>query len=259
MAAKFGLEKAAGGKRPTQEKTSPQQGAKEIPKVSQMQPAQPRPQRATTNAPGDCFVGASAGMGLASSGKRHVQPKDMLEPMVEKLIEEGIDVDDYFERACTVTGEWRYERTGTNVADRFTPKPCHDRAEPPKLRTLSEILSPHPGRQAIRNQIVDWIEMCDLASQDGRPKPAFETPDRHPIIPEASEIWWRTDAGRSDSDERILTSDDEMEKEEDSEEEHVKQQEDEKEAEQELLDTSESSVNGILNAPNSDRHDPVMS
>ena len=55
MAAKFSLEKAAGGKRPAQENTSPQQAVKKIPKVSQMQPAEPRPQRATTNAPGDCF------------------------------------------------------------------------------------------------------------------------------------------------------------------------------------------------------------
>ena len=72
MAAKFSLEKAAGGKRPSQENASPQQVTKKIPKVSQMQPAEPRPQRATTNAPGDCFVGASAGVGLTSSGKRHV-------------------------------------------------------------------------------------------------------------------------------------------------------------------------------------------
>ena len=51
MAAKFSLDKAAGGKRPAQENTSPQQAVKKIPKVSQMQPAEPRPQRATTNAP----------------------------------------------------------------------------------------------------------------------------------------------------------------------------------------------------------------
>ena len=107
------------------------------------------------------------------------------------------------------------------------------------------------------NQLVDWIEMCDLASQDGRPKPAFETPNGQPIFPEASETWWRADAGHSG--ERQLTSDDEMGREEESEEEHVKQQEDEKEAQQELLDASESSVDGILDAPNSDRHDPVMS
>ena len=68
MAAKFSLDKAAGGKRPAQENASPQQAVKKIPKVSQMQPAEPRPQRATTNAPGDCFVGASAGVGLTSSG-----------------------------------------------------------------------------------------------------------------------------------------------------------------------------------------------
>ena len=51
MAAKFSLEKAAGGKRPAQENVSPQQAMKKIPKVSQMQTAEPRPQRATTNAP----------------------------------------------------------------------------------------------------------------------------------------------------------------------------------------------------------------
>ena len=139
--------------------------------------------------------------------KRVIRPKDLLEPVAKKLSEEGIDVDDYFERACKVTGEWRYDRTRTKVEDRFTPKPCHERAEPSKLRTLSEILNPHPGRQAIMNQLVDWIEMCDLASQDGRPKPAFETPNGQPIFPEASETWWRADAGHSG--ERQLTSDDE--------------------------------------------------
>ena len=52
MAAKFSLEKAAGGnKRPAQENASPQQAVRKIPKVSEMKPAEPRPQRATTNAP----------------------------------------------------------------------------------------------------------------------------------------------------------------------------------------------------------------
>ena len=51
MATKFSLEKAVGGKRPASENISPQQSVKKIPKVSQMQPAEPRPQRATTNAP----------------------------------------------------------------------------------------------------------------------------------------------------------------------------------------------------------------
>ena len=51
MAAKFSLEKASAGKRPAAESTSPQQAVKKIPKVSQMQPAEPRPQRATTNSP----------------------------------------------------------------------------------------------------------------------------------------------------------------------------------------------------------------
>ena len=46
---KFSLEKAVAGKRPVE--NNPQQSVKKIPKVSQMQAAEPRPQRVTTNAP----------------------------------------------------------------------------------------------------------------------------------------------------------------------------------------------------------------
>ena len=46
---KFSLEKAVAGKRAPE--SSPQQPAKKIPKVSQMQAAEPRPQKVTTNAP----------------------------------------------------------------------------------------------------------------------------------------------------------------------------------------------------------------
>ena len=46
---KFSLEKAVAGHKRAVE--TPEKPAKKIPKVSQMTPAEPRPQRVTTNAP----------------------------------------------------------------------------------------------------------------------------------------------------------------------------------------------------------------
>ena len=42
----------------------------------------------------------------------------------------------------------------------------------------------------------DWIDRVDLASQQGAPKPAFETAEGEPIFPEGDDPWWLADVSR---------------------------------------------------------------
>ena len=46
-------------------------------------------------------------------------PKDLLEDVAQALRENGMDPDDCFERACSATQEWEYDRSATLLRDRF--------------------------------------------------------------------------------------------------------------------------------------------
>ena len=74
-------------------------------------------------------------------------PKDLVEDVAQGLIRRGIDVHEYFEDACKVTGEWQYDRTKAKLIDRFHPKFSKERTIPPKWRTLAECLNPQPEAQ----------------------------------------------------------------------------------------------------------------
>ena len=132
-------------------------------------------------------------------------PKDMLEDVAGALIDAGINVDSFFEKACKNTDEWKYDRTKARVKDRIDQKFCHERSIPLKFRTLAECLNPQPDAQAVFRRLLDWIDRCDMASQVGHPKPAFETPDGNPIFPEdEDDAWWLTDASkRVAAEERV--------------------------------------------------------
>ena len=84
-----------------------------------------------------------------------VPPRDLLEDVAAALIAEGIDVDQFFENACKVTGEWDYDRSRARLLDRIQQKFCTERTVPLKFRTLAEVLNPQPEALVIITRVVE--------------------------------------------------------------------------------------------------------
>ena len=77
-----------------------------------------------------------------------VPPKDLLEDLAQELLRQGIDVDAFFEAACQVTGEWKYDASKSRLIDRIQQRYCHERCGVPlKSRSLAECLNPQPDAQ----------------------------------------------------------------------------------------------------------------
>ena len=93
------------------------------------------------------------------------RPKDLLEDVAAALNKAGIDVHVFFEKACTVTGEWKYDRSKARLKDRIDQKYNHERSMPLKFRTLAECLNPQPDAHVVFQRLLDWIDRCDVASQ----------------------------------------------------------------------------------------------
>ena len=138
-----------------------------------------------------------------------IPPKDLLEDVAKALITARIDADAFFETACTITGEWKYDRTKARLKDRIDQKFCNERSVPLKFRTLAECLNPQPDAQVVFRRLLDWIDRCDLASQVGHPKPAFETLDGDPIFPkDEDDAWWLTDVSKRVAAENVKGDED---------------------------------------------------
>ena len=81
----------------------------------------------------------------------------MSEPC-SKLLELGVNVNDYLKAACGVTGEWvhdaapdgRAPEAARDVRARLRPRLQTQRRIPLKLRTLRETLEPQPLMDASR-------------------------------------------------------------------------------------------------------------
>ena len=84
-----------------------------------------------------------------------VPPRDLIEDVAAALIAEGIDVDQFFENACKVTGEWDYDRSRARLLDRIQQKFCNERTVPLKFRTLAEVLNPQPEALVITVRVVE--------------------------------------------------------------------------------------------------------
>ena len=84
-----------------------------------------------------------------------VPPRDLIEDVAAALIAEGIDVDQFFENACKVTGEWDYDRSRARLLDRIQQKFCNERTVPLKFRTLAEVLNPQPEALVIILRVVE--------------------------------------------------------------------------------------------------------
>ena len=78
-----------------------------------------------------------------------VPPRDLIEDVAAALIAEGIDVDQFFENACKVTGEWEYDRSKARLVDRLQQKFSSERSVPLRFRTLAEMLNPQPEAQVV--------------------------------------------------------------------------------------------------------------
>ena len=76
-----------------------------------------------------------------------IPPKDLIEDVAQALLRQGIDVDAFFEAACKVSSEWKYDPTKARLIDRIQQKFNHERAVPLKSRTVAESLNPQPEAQ----------------------------------------------------------------------------------------------------------------
>lgn len=78
-----------------------------------------------------------------------VPPRDVLEDVAAALIAEGVDVDQFFENACKVTGDVQYDRSKARLVDRLQQKFSSERSVPLRFRTLAEMLDPQPQAQVV--------------------------------------------------------------------------------------------------------------
>ena len=83
-----------------------------------------------------------------------VPPKDLLEAIAQAYIVNGFNVDDCFKRACSVTGEWKYDAQPSRLKDRIQQKFCNERSIPLKKRTLDETLNPQPEATVVIKKLL---------------------------------------------------------------------------------------------------------
>ena len=83
-----------------------------------------------------------------------VPPKDLIEDVAAALIMAGIDVDKYFEDACSVTRDFVYDKEMPRVRARIRAKTDHERTIMLKFRTLEDILNPQPQASIVISRLL---------------------------------------------------------------------------------------------------------
>ena len=119
-------------------------------------------------------------------------PKDLWVDITAAWLRQGLNIDDCWKRACSVTNEWEYSADpALELKSRIRQRrmPQNERSIPLKNRTLAEVLDPQPEASAVIKRLLDWIDRVDAASQEGLPKPMFEDADGSPIFPDDEEPW----------------------------------------------------------------------
>ncbi len=117
-------------------------------------------------------------------------PKDMLEDVAAAWIANGLNVDDCFKRALSVTGEWVYDPSQGPLKTRIRQRRMSEFTIPLKNRTLAEVLEPQPAASVVIKKLLAWMDRVDTASQHpGMAKPEFKTADGEPIFPENDDPW----------------------------------------------------------------------
>jgi hypothetical protein len=118
-----------------------------------------------------------------------IPPKDLVLLVEEAWRAAGMNVDECWEKACSVTGEWVYDPSSPL---RLQQKHLEERTVPLKHKTLAETLDPQPQASVVIRDLLEWIDRVDYASQRGEPRPMFQTVDGRDIFLPESEQWWLT-------------------------------------------------------------------
>ena len=135
-------------------------------------------------------------------------PKDLWEDVSQAWLSAGLNIDDCWKRACSVTNEWVYDAGPGLLKTRIRQRIMTERSIPLKNRTLTEVLNPQPEASVVMQRLLVWIDRVDRASQSGAPKPDFETEEGEPIFPEDEEDqWWLTDVSRRVAQEEKVEGD----------------------------------------------------
>ena len=133
-----------------------------------------------------------------------IPPRDLVDDVARAVYAAGLDVDEFYRRACSVTNEWTFTSQATNnLADRLQQrlfKP-DGKSVPLLFRTLDSCLDPQPDASVVIRRLLAWIDRCDLASQgDDVPRPPFCTPEGGDIFPPEDDKWWLTELSRRKAD-----------------------------------------------------------
>ena len=147
---------------------------------------------------------------------------DLLEDVCHAWDRARLDWVDCLRRATTVTDEWIYSPTTEgSIRDRLTQRVIKERTVPVKLKNLKDIIDAQPRALDVIKDLLDWISRVDFASQEGLPRPVFQTVSGKPIFPPQGEAWWLTDFQQRKEPEDIAGDEDgpptEVEEEEKSE------------------------------------------
>ncbi len=123
-------------------------------------------------------------------------PKDLLAEVENAWRAAGLDVDECWEKAVSVTSEWIYTRGPQHISQRITQKRIEERRIPLKHRTLAETLNPMPRAAKVIHELLGWIDECDMASQRNESRPPFP----QEIFDE--DLWWLSDLQRREVPEK---------------------------------------------------------
>ena len=75
------------------------------------------------------------------------------------------------------------------------------------MHANSQISKYYRKVKVVIKKLLDWIDRCDIASQTGAPKPAFETLDGEAIFPEDDDPWWLLEIQKRKLEEEELVGD----------------------------------------------------
>ena len=87
----------------------------------------------------------------------------MWEDVSQAWIRAGLNVDDCWKRACSVTNEWVYDASSGPLKKRIRER--LKRAVQLQCRTLKEILDPQPEASVVRHRLNKG--MCGRKNTDG--------------------------------------------------------------------------------------------
>ena len=94
-----------------------------------------------------------------------VPPRDLAADVARAVYAKGLDVDEFYRRACSVTNEWQYAHTATNAfADRIQQRQFKkdDKSVPLNFRDLEGCLDPQPEASVVIRRLLDWIDRLSL-------------------------------------------------------------------------------------------------